>query len=139
MDRLAALLEELPLPELARLLRRCALSALAIGVAVLAISVALSHLLVGVGACAGLALGLANVRLVARSAARLSERKGAHVKRVLASHTLARLAVTTAIVIGLMFLSSQLGLASAGGLAVFYLLLVVTLLTTLLRGMQAST
>ncbi len=138
MDRLAALLEQLPLPEVTRLLRRTTLMAAALGVVALVATIGISHPLIGLGACIGLSLGLVNIRMITASVARLNERQAAHPKRILASHTLARLAVTTAVVIGLMFAASQLGLSAAGGLAVFYLLLVVNLLVSLLRGVQAS-
>lgn len=138
MDRLAALLEQLPLPEVTRLLRRTTLTAAGIALVVVVAAIGLSHPFIGLGGAVGLALGLANIRLITTSVARLNERQAAHPKRVLASQTLIRLAVTTAVVIGLMFASSQLGLSAAGGLAVFYLLLVVNLLVSLLRGVQAS-
>ncbi|MDA8295938.1 MAG: ATP synthase subunit I [Actinomycetota bacterium] len=137
MDRLAALLEELPLPEIARLLRRTALSALGVGVVALVVSVLLNHPLVGLGAVVGLLLGIVNLRLITRSVARVNELQPAHPKRILAGRTLVRLALTTVVVIGMMFASTQLGLASAAGLAVFYLFLVASLLATLLRGAQA--
>lgn len=138
MDRLAALLEQLPLPEIARLMRRTAFASLGVGVAALIVSIALSHPLAGLGACIGLALGLINIRLVTTSVVRVNQRNLEHPKRVLAAGTLFRLGVTTVIVVGLMFASSQLGLASAGGIAVFYFLFVVSLLKSLLRGAQAS-
>ncbi|MDA8288658.1 MAG: ATP synthase subunit I [Actinomycetota bacterium] len=138
MDRLAALLEELPLPEIARLLRRTALSALALGVIALVVSVLLNHPLVGLGAIVGLLLGIGNLRLITRAVARVNERQPEHPKRVLAGRSLMRLGLTTVVVIGMMFASNQLGLASAAGLAVFYLFLVVSLLTALLRGAQAA-
>lgn len=138
MDRLAALLEQLPLPEITRLLRRTTLAACGLGIVALVATIGLSHPFIGLGACVGLALGMGNIRLITSSVARLNASQAAHPKRVLASHTLVRLAITTAVVIGLMFASSQLGLAAAGGLAIFYLLLVVNLLVSLLRGVQAS-
>jgi hypothetical protein len=138
MDRLAALLEQLPLPEITRLLRRTTLLACGVGLLVVVVAFALSHPFIGIGGAIGLSLGLANIRLITSSVARLNERQPAHPKRVLASHTLVRLGITTAVVIGLMFASSQLGLSAAAGLAIFYLLLVVNLLVSLLRGAQAS-
>lgn len=138
MDRLVALLEDLPLPEIARLLRRCALSALGLGTIALVVAILLDHPLVGLGAVIGLGLGLANIRLVTGSVARVAERQPDHLKRVLASRTLVRLGATTAVILGLAFASTSLGVATAGGVAIFYLLLVAALLVTLLRGVQAS-
>lgn len=133
MDRLAALFEQLPLPQVSRLLRRTALSALAVGVAVLALAVGLSHPFVGLGACIGLGLGMGNIRLVTGSVARVSASGTDHPRRILAVKTLYRLGLTTLVVIGLLFASVQLGFGAAGGIAVFYLLLIVNLVRALLR------
>ncbi|MGD0220054.1 MAG: hypothetical protein ABSC73_06280 [Acidimicrobiales bacterium] len=133
MDRITTLFEQLPLPEVAHIVRRTVYAAIAVGIVVLAVSAVFGYVLVGVGGCLGLGLGLANIRLVARSVARASARPGAHPRRALASHTLTRLGATTAIVIGLAFASVQLGLGTAGGVALFYLLYVASLLRSLLR------
>jgi ATP synthase I chain len=133
MDRLAAVFEQLALPELTRLLRRTVLAAIGVGVVALGLSVLLNHPFIGLGACVGLALGMLNVRLVSSSAAKVSARQPEKPRRVLASHTLVRLAITTAVVIGLMFASPQLGLAAAGGTAVFYFVLLANLVRALLK------
>lgn len=133
MDRLAELFEQLSLPEMGRVLRRVALAALGVGIVALATGVLTSHALAGLGACIGLGLGLVNLRLVSSSVAKVAESGPKHPKRVLASRSLYRLAICTAIVIGLAFASLQLGFATAGGLAVFYLLLAVLLVRSLLR------
>ena len=137
MDRLAALFEQLPLPEVARVLRRTAFAGLCAGIVVLAASVALSHPFVGLGACAGLGIGLANIRLVVRSVLKVNELEHEHPKRVLASRTLMRLGASTAVIVGFVFASLQLGFGAAGGVAVFYFLLLVSLLRSILR--QATT
>lgn len=133
MDRITTLFEQLPLPEVAHIVRRTVYAAIAVGIVLLAVSAVLGYVLVGVGGCLGLGLGLANIRLVARSVARASARPDAHPRRDLASHTLMRLGATTAIVIGLAFASVQLGLGTAGGVALFYLLYVASLLRSLLQ------
>jgi len=139
MDRLAALFEHLSLPEMGQLVRRVALSALALGVVALGVGIAAGHALAGLGACIGLGLGLVNLRLVSASVARVTASAPSHPKRVLASRSLVRLAVSTAIVIGLAFASLQLGFATAGGLAVFYLLLALLLIRSLLRAAGSAT
>lgn len=141
MDRLAALFEQLPLPEITRLLRLTALSALGVGIVALAVTVLISHPFVGLGICIGLGLGLGNIRLVTASVARVSESGTEHPRRALAVRTLYRLGLTTVIVIGLLFASVQLGFGAAGGIALFYLLLIAHLVRVLLQqgaaGVQA--
>jgi len=133
MDRLAALFEQLPLPEVSRLLRRTAFSALAVGIVALVVAVVLGHFLVGIGICIGLGLGVANIRVITGTVARVAESGIEHPRRVLAVKTLYRLAVTTLVVIGLLIASVQLGLGTAGGIAVFYLLLIANLVRVLLQ------
>ena len=133
MDRLAALFEQLPLPEVGRIVRRTAISAIIVGVIALAVSIGLSHPFAGLGACIGLGLGLANIRLITGSVARVSASGTEHPRRALAVKTLYRLGLTTLVVIGLLFASVQLGFGTAGGIAVFYLLLIVNLVRVLLQ------
>ncbi|HTW99392.1 MAG TPA: ATP synthase subunit I [Acidimicrobiales bacterium] len=138
MERLAALFEQLSLPEMGRVLRHVALAAVGVGVACLGVAIFTSHALFGLGACIGLGLGLVNVRLVSRSVARVAAQSPAKPKRVLASRSLGRLAVSTAVVIGLALLSLPLGFGTAGGLAVFYFLLVALLIRSVLRSNGAA-
>jgi hypothetical protein len=133
MDRLAALFEQLPLPEVGRIVRRTAISAIVVGIVALGVSVGVSRPFAGLGACVGLGLGLGNIRLVTGSVARVSASGTAHPRRVLAVKTLYRLGLTTLVVIGLLFASVQLGFGAAGGIAVFYLLLIVNLVRVLLQ------
>jgi ATP synthase I chain len=131
MDRISELFEQLPLSEMTRVIRRTVLAGLAVGAVALGVSLALSHPLIGLGVCVGLALGLVNIRLVARSVAKVNASGHAHPRRALASSTLARLALTTVVVVGLAFASVSLGIATAGGIALFYFLLLVSLVRSL--------
>lgn len=133
MDRLAALFEQLPLPEITRLLRRTVFVGIGVGVVALVLAIVLGHPLAGLGACVGLGLGLLNVRLITASVARVNAKPVERPKRVLASQTLTRLAVTTVVVVGLLVASVQLGFGTAGGLAVFYLLLIANLVQAILK------
>jgi hypothetical protein len=132
MDRFAALFEQLPLPEIARLLRRTVFSAVGVGVVALGVAIVLSHPLVGLGVCIGLGIGLVNIRLVTRSVAKINAAQVAKPTRVLASRTLTRLSMTTVVVLGLMFASISIGLGTAGGIALFYLVLLANLVRSLL-------
>jgi len=133
MDRLTSLFEQLSLPEIERLLRRTVFSGIGVGVVALGISALVSHPLVGLGVCLGLGLGLVNIRLITRSVARVNASQPAKPVRVLASRTLSRLTMTTLVVLGLMFASVQLGLGTAGGIALFYFVLLLNLVRSLLK------
>jgi hypothetical protein len=135
MDRLAALFEQFSIPEIARLMRRAVFGAIAVGVVALIVTAVTSHVLAGVGVCVGLAIGLVNIRMVTRSISKISASDVEKPKRAIASRALYRLIGTTVIVIGLMFASSTLGIATAGGIALFYLILVANLVRALLSGM----
>jgi hypothetical protein len=131
MDRLSQLFEQLPLSEVTRVVRRTVLGALIVGAVAFGVSLALSHPLIGLGVCVGLSLGLANIRLISRSVAKVNASGNPHPRRALASSTLARLGVTTAVVVGLAFASVSLGISAAGGIALFYFLLLVSLVRSL--------
>lgn len=133
MDRLTALFEQFSLPEIERLMRRTVFAAIGLGVVAFGVSIVLSHVLVGLGIVVGLAVGLVNIRLITRSVARVTERQPAKPSRVLAGGAVGRLAMTTLVVIALAIVSVSLGLGTAGGIAVFYLLLVVNLVVSLLH------
>lgn len=133
MDRLAALFEQLPLPEITRLLRRTVFGGIGVGVVALGLSALLGHALVGLGACVGLALGVVNIRLITSGVARVNAHPVASPRRVLASQTLTRLAITTAVVVGLLVASIQVGFGTAGGLAVLYFILLANLVRSILK------
>jgi hypothetical protein len=122
MDRLAALFEQLAVPEIMRILRRTVLASVAIGGVALIVLSLLGEVLIGLGACLGLALGLVNIRLVTASVVRVQKSGRENTRRPLASHTLVRLGVTTVVVLALMLTVWQLGVGAVAGLAVFYFL-----------------
>jgi len=133
MDWMTSVFEQLPLPEVAHIVRRTVWAGIAVGAIALGVSALLGHVLVGAGGCFGLALGLANIRLVSRSAARLSAESQSHRTRALASNTLLRLGATTVIVVGLAFASIELGFGAACGIAVYYFVYIASLLRSLLQ------
>ena len=75
---ISQLFEQLPLSEVTRVVRRTVFGALIVGAVAFGISLALSHPLIGLGVCVGLALGLANIRLVSR-VGRQGERFGSRI------------------------------------------------------------
>lgn len=139
MNGLTALLEQFSLPELTRVLRRTVLSALGVGAVAFVVALLLSHAPFGFGVCIGLGLGLANIRLVTAQTAKVSESKMTKPVRALASLTLARLAATTIIVIGLAVFITSLGLGAVAGIAVFYFVFLVNLIGSILRQRGVTT
>ena len=132
MDRFVSLFEQLSLPEIERLLHRTVFSAIGVGVVGLGVTALLSHVLVGLGLCIGLGVGLINIRLVTRSVARVNAQQVDKPTRVLATRTLTRLGITTVVVLALMFASVSVGLGTAGGVALFYFVLLANLVRSLL-------
>ncbi|MGH9302869.1 MAG: hypothetical protein ACRDZ5_00495 [Acidimicrobiales bacterium] len=133
INGLAGLVEQFTLPELRRVLRHTVLCGIAAGVICLVLAVLFSEAVFGLGICVGLGLGLGNIRLVTLQTAKVSEKKLARPIRALASLTIARLAITTVIVILLTVLVTPLGIGSVAGIALFYMLFVVILIASVLR------
>jgi hypothetical protein len=113
------------LPNVPDVARRTVSTALLAGVAALVGCVAFGQLLLGVGACVGLALGTFNFRMIGNSVARVSARADENRRRPLALNTLGRMGIITAVTIGLLFVSASLGFGVLAGLAVFQLILLV--------------
>ncbi len=115
------------------MLRRTVFAALGTGVVALVVLSLVGYPLAGLGGCIGLALGIVNIRLVMSTASRLNASGTTKIKRPMAMNTLSRLALTTVIAIVLVVVNLPLGMGVLGGVAVFYLLFVVSLVVTLLR------
>src|SRR5580658_3959715 len=124
--------EQVSLPDLARISRRSVFSAVAFGVVGLVICVALNASLVGLGLCVGIALGIANFRMIQGSVAKAGTRPGPK-RRPLALNTLSRLTVITAIALGLLFVSFDLGFGIMAGLALFQFLLLFSVIRSILK------
>jgi hypothetical protein len=112
------------LPDIGDVSRRTVGAALVIGVATLVACLSFGHLLVGVGACIGLALGTVNYRLVGVSVDKVTAMDVDDPKRPLAVNTFGRLGVITVVALGLTFLDKPLGFGVLGGLAVFQVILI---------------
>ncbi len=115
------------------MLRRTVFGAIGVGIVALVVLSIVGYPLSGLGAVIGLGLGLANIRLVMSTASRLNALGTTKVKRPMAMNTLMRLALTTVVAIGLVIVNLSLGMGVLGGVAVFYLLFIVSLVATLLR------
>jgi hypothetical protein len=121
------------LPDLARVSRRTVLGGLVFGVIGLIACLALGAPLTGLGLCVGLALGLFNFRLIQRSVIKVGAREDENHKRPLAANTVARLAVISALALGLLFLSFDLGLGVMVGLAAFQFLLLLNVARSMFK------
>jgi hypothetical protein len=113
------------LPDVGDVARRTTGGALILGVAGLVAAVSFGYLLVGLGACIGLAMGLVNFRLVGVSVDKVTAMDVDNPKRPLAVNTLGRMGIITVIALGLCFVSKPLGFGVLGGLALFQVLLIV--------------
>jgi hypothetical protein len=121
------------LPDIASVSKRTVTAALVIGIAALVGSISFGKPLIGVGACLGLGLGTLNFRLVGSSVVKVGERADENKRRPLAMNTLARLGVISAIAIGLLLLSFDLGFGVLAGLAVFQLVLLANVARSMLK------
>jgi hypothetical protein len=112
------------LPNVGDVARRTTGAALILGVAALVAAASVCHLLVGLGACIGLGMGLVNFRLVGVSVDKVTAMDVDNPKRPLAVNTLGRMGISTVIALGLCFVSKPLGFGVLGGLALFQVLLI---------------
>jgi hypothetical protein len=119
-------------------MRRAVFASIGIAVVALAVTAVIGHVLAGVGLGIGLGIGLANVRLVTRSVSKVAALDLPRPKRAIATRAVTRLIATTVIVIGLVIASTTLGIATAGGIALFYFVLVIGLARALLGSMRSG-
>lgn len=121
------------LPQISTVARRTALAALGIGTGALVVLALVGHVLVGFGVCVGMALALGNFRMISAATVKASTKGREDNRRPLALNTLGRLAVVSAIALGLVFLSRPLGFGTLVGLAVFQFLLLANVVMAMLR------
>lgn len=121
------------IPQLSAVARRTALTAAGLAVAALVGGILASRPLFGVGFCAGVALALANFRLVTRATAKAAADATSHPKRQLAGNTLLRLGAISVIALGMAVANLTLGLGALIALAVFQFGLLANLLIAMLR------
>lgn len=108
-----------------------------LGVASFLVLVPMGYPLAAALFCGGLGLGLCNMALVQRSAARFAA-SGNPVKRRFAMSALARLAVITALAVGLALVLRPQGLAVFAGLAACQLLMIFIASVPLVRELRQS-
>jgi hypothetical protein len=128
---------DLPLPEIAHVVRRAAFLAVFLGIAAVAVSAFVGNVLFGLGCCIGLGLGLVNFRMVTIAVARASRSKRANRRRPLAASTLGRLGMVSAVAIILLLVEAPLGFGTLVGLAVFEFVLLANVTVAMLRATKA--
>lgn len=122
-------------------LRRLALIALGIGVAGVAVAAPFGYLAVALFGCLGLALGLLNIVLLHRSAARFAGSAGsgsAHRTRKSAGGVFGRIALVTVIALAVAWLARPDGLGVFLGLVAFQFVVVATTLVPLVRELRRT-
>lgn len=115
------------------------LGALVVGVVGLVVALLLSQPWVALGLCVGLALGMANFRLIVLSVIRVGKRMSGSKRRPLAMNTLSRLMLMTVVALVLLWFVPPLGLGIVGGLAVFQVILLVNVVRAMLKAGAGGT
>ena len=107
-----------------RNLRRSVIIAACVGVASVIVAGLLGHVLLGIFACLGIALGAGNTWLVQRSVVSYSTSEATNKKALFTKNVLGRLAIITVIAVGLALLIRPDGLGVMCGLAVFQMVMI---------------
>ncbi|MQA12860.1 MAG: ATP synthase subunit I [Pseudonocardiaceae bacterium] len=119
-------------------LRRLALIAAGIGVAGAAVLVPLGYLALALFGWLGLALGLLNIALVHRSAARFAGSEDPRKTRRSAGGVLGRLALISAIALAIAWLARPEGLGVFLGLVAFQFVMIITTLVPLVKELRRT-
>lgn len=119
-------------------LPRLAVLTAVVGAAAVGVLTPLGYLGIALFGCLGLGLGLLNMVLVRRAAARFADSAEPANKGRFAMGVLARLAAITLVAIGLALLFRPAGLGVFGGLVAFQLLMIVSAGLPLLRELRSG-
>jgi hypothetical protein len=132
------MLTHLSLPDVPEVARRTMVSALVVGVVALVVAVLVDHALFGLGTSLGLALGVVNFRLIGNSVVKHAQRGEGKYRGPMAVNTAGRMAVLTAIALGLLFVNFQLGFGVIAGMAVFQMVLLVNAARSMIKANQLA-
>jgi hypothetical protein len=113
---------------LAKVLRRTVISAIIVGIGAIIIALLLSQPWAALGIFIGLGLAILNLRFLDAGVAKVQtkgETDRKVLRRAMGTKSVTRLAVITAICIGLLFLNGPMGIGSVVGLVIFQILFVV--------------
>ncbi|MPZ66391.1 MAG: ATP synthase subunit I [Pseudonocardiaceae bacterium] len=127
-----------PSVQAAASLRRLALIAAGIGVVGAAVLAPLGYLALALYGWVGLALGLLNIALVHRSAARFATSEDSHKKRRSAGGVLGRLAAISLIAVAIAALVRPDGLGVLMGLVTFQFVMIITTLVPLVKELRRT-
>ncbi len=120
---------------LAKVLRRTVVSALIVGVCAVLVALLLSQPWAALGLAIGLGMAVLNLRFLDAGVAKLetgvetvdgeASVSNKVLRRAIGTKSVTRLAVITAIAVGLLLLNGALGIGAVAGLVIFQLLFVV--------------
>jgi hypothetical protein len=127
------LLTAIPIAEVERIVRRTAISAIVVGVAIAAIAMLMGQPYFVPGLAIGLGLAIANHRVFQSSALRFTTPEGELHRKPFAGSVALRLGTCTAVAIGLLLLSRPVGWGVVTGLALFQLTMLGAAIVSLLR------
>jgi hypothetical protein len=127
------LLTAFPLSEIERVVRRTAVTAIAIGVAGAVVAVLIGQPYFVPGLALGLGLAIANHRVFQSSAMRFTTPDGVVSRKPFAGSVALRLGVCTAVAIGLLIVEQPVGWGVVAGLALFQATMLGNALVALLR------
>jgi len=119
---------DLELPALARVLRRTVISTLLVGAVGILVALLLSAPFAALGIGIGVAVAIVNLRFLDSGVSKVETRGETNkkvVRRILGTRTATRLAIITAIAIGLLILNGPLGIGTVIGLVIFQILFVI--------------
>jgi hypothetical protein len=119
-------------------MRRLAVIAAVLGVAMIAVLFPFGLLGVALFGCVGIGLGLLNTALIRRTAERYAASDDPHKKRRSAGNVLGRLAIITLLALGFAMLLRPDGLGVFLGLAVFQFVMIFVVTVPLIKELRRS-
>jgi hypothetical protein len=127
------LLTAFPLNEIERVVRRTAITAIAMGVVGAVVAVIIGQPFFVTGLALGLILAIANHRVFQSSAMRFTSPEGVVNRKPFAGSVAVRLGLCTAVAIGLMIVEQPVGWGVIAGLALFQATMLGYAVVALLR------
>jgi hypothetical protein len=119
-------------------MRRLAVIAAVLGVAMIAALIPFGFLGVALFGCIGIGLGLLNTALIRRTAGRYAASNDPHRKRRSAGNVLGRLAVITLLALGFAMLLRPDGLGVFLGLALFQFVMIFAVMVPLIKELRRT-
>lgn len=127
------MLTAFPLSEIERVVRRTAVTAIAIGVVGAVVAIVIGQPYFVPGLALGLGLAIANHRVFQSSAMRFTTPEGVVSRKPFAGSVALRLGACTAVAIGLLIVEQPVGWGVVAGLALFQATMLGNALVALLR------